>query len=141
MEDKPATGTPFFSLADEGTAEDKSVAFLCHVSQGERCARCCASSGSQYCSSEAPSSVHTSRSTHLPTTLLCNCGTQAVIQRIIDLSKLEGTLRSHLIQLPCNDQGHLEHNQFDSDSSGKLWECRVCVTLGAHTHYGQGGDC
>jgi len=38
MEDEPATGIPFSSLADKGTAKGKSAVFLYCVSLGERCA-------------------------------------------------------------------------------------------------------
>lgn len=32
-------------------------------------------------------------------------------RRIKELPELEGTLRGHLIQFPCNEQGHLHLNQ------------------------------
>ena len=30
---------------------------------------------------------------------------------IIELFELEGSLKSHLVQLPCNEQGHLQLHQ------------------------------
>jgi len=36
---------------------------------------------------------------------------QAVGSRIIGLFELEGTLKGHLVQLPCTEQGHLQLHQ------------------------------
>ena len=34
-----------------------------------------------------------------------------LLKIIVELFELEGTLKGHLIQLPCNEQGHLQLDQ------------------------------
>jgi len=46
-----------------------------------------------------------------------------VLHRITESFELEGTLRGHLVQLPCNEQGHLQFHQVNQSPIQPDLEC------------------
>ena len=43
--------------------------------------------------------------------------------RIIESLELEGTFKGHLVQLPCNEQGHVQLDQVDQGAIQLDLEC------------------
>lgn len=50
-------------------------------------------------------SLHNGKKSHSQTVV---CHLAAKNQRIMESRELEGTIKGHLVQLPCNEQGHLQ---------------------------------
>jgi len=48
------------------------------------------------------------------------------IRRIIEAFELEGTFNAHLVQLPCNEQGHLHLDQAAQSPIQPDLECLWC---------------